>query len=104
MSVITDVVVVAMYPEPGAIAFVNAALDSGDGNNGQHLEPLNMAAAGGSKVITACVYAASFNYLACSEMKEALLAAPWEIPGSVTICVAGETHDEEFKPPARQGG
>lgn len=95
MSVITDVVVVAMFAEDDAIAEVNRRLaDPG----GQELRPLDMAAAGGRKVISARVYAASFNFLDCADLREALMTAPWMSPRAVTFCVDGETWTERFWP------
>jgi hypothetical protein len=96
VSLITDVVIVAMYAEDDAITAVNAAL--GEYGEDQQLRPLDMSAAGGHKAISARVYAASFNYLNCPDMREALLSAPWKYPREVTFCVSGETWEERFYP------
>jgi hypothetical protein len=94
MSLITDVVIVTMSREDQAIAHVNAHLLATDERK-QQLTPLDMRAAGGSKVASACVYAAAFNYIHLAELKEALLTAPWRIPEWVTICIDSEDCDIE---------
>jgi hypothetical protein len=86
---ITDVVVVAMYSEADAISHVNAALAAA--GEEQCLRPLDMSAAGGSKVITARVWAASFSYLDWSALRDALMAAPWRFPRDVTILADGDS-------------
>lgn len=96
MSLITDVVVVALCNEDAAIAEVNEHL--AEANDGQQLEPLSMDAAGGFKAISARVYAASFNYLNCDDLRAALISAPWRLPRHVTFSVYGETWDERFWP------
>lgn len=98
MSLITDVVVVCMYPENDAIEHVNKLLAADESYKGQQLAPLNMDAAGGFKAITADVWAASFNYGDISSLHGYLTAAPWRHPGSVTICIDGETVEERIFP------
>jgi hypothetical protein len=97
MSLITDVVVVAMFNEDAAIAHVNAHLAATDSRK-QQLEPLDMNAAGGTKVSSARVYAAAFNYVDWPGLRDALLAAPWRLPEDVTVCVDGEGFSERFTP------
>lgn len=98
MSHITDVVVVAMFPEDAAMRHVSEALAAA--GEEQRLEPLDMSAAGGHKVISAQVWAASFNYLDWSTLKDALMAAPWRIPSGVTILADGEGISERLSPGA----
>jgi hypothetical protein len=89
MSLITDVVVVAMSREDDAIAYVNKHLTANDVRE-QQLAPLDMSAAGGGKVASSAVYAAAFNYVDVPDLRDALLAAPWRFPAWVTICIDGE--------------
>jgi len=88
VSYITDVVVVAMSWEKEAIERVNDHLRAADPD--QYLRPLDTHDAGGDKVMSACVYAASFNYVDLSGLKDALLSAPWRFPGWVTVCISDE--------------
>lgn len=90
MSMITDVVVVTMLSEDDAIAHVNAALAADSRHEGQRLEALDTMHAGGLKVVSACVYAAAFSYVGAQALRDALTAAPWRAPGSVTICIGAE--------------
>jgi hypothetical protein len=98
VSLITDVVVVCMYPEPAAIEHVNKLLAADRSFEGQQFEPLDMTAAGGYKAISADVYAASFNYGDISSLRQYLTEAPWRRSQSVTICVDGETVEERIFP------
>lgn len=98
MSVITDVVVVCMHREGAAIEHVNMQLAADVTFRGQQLAPLDMKAAGGHKVITAEVYAASFNYGDIPSLCDYLSAAPWRIPNAVTICWDGESDSGRLVP------
>lgn len=88
MSLITDVVVVAMCGEDAAIDRVNEQL----------LARLDMSAAGGFKAISARVYAASFNYGDIPALEQYLTDAPWRLPRSVTVCIDGENYDSRIFP------
>lgn len=94
MSVITDVVVVAMYGEDAAIEQVNKRLAADVSFRGQQLAALDMSAAGGDKAISACVYAASFNYGDIPSLRGYLADAPWHIKRNVMICIDGELDSE----------
>jgi hypothetical protein len=98
MSLITDVVVVCMHPEADAIGRVNDQLAADESFGRQRLAPLDMSAAGGGKLISAQVYAASFNYGDIPSLCDYLSAAPWRFPDSVTITWDGEVRRGRIVP------
>ena len=98
MSLITDVVVVAMFNEDAAIAHVNAHLAATDSRK-QQLEPLDMNAAGGTKVSSARVYAAAFNYVDWPGLRDALLAAPWSSPSTLWSASTASTSASGLRQP-----
>lgn len=104
MSVITDVVIVTMHGEDEAIARVNDWLAQNDPRK-PRLNRLaaEEAGAGGTKVSSAVLYAAAFNYVDGSGLEDAIRAAPWRCPSFVVAYF-----DDEFTPtfvmsPARPG-
>jgi hypothetical protein len=101
MSLITDVVIVAMSRENDAIAHVNKHLMATDRRQ-QQFRPLDMDAAGGGKVASSAVYAAAFNFVDLFDLKDALLAAPWRFPDCVTVCIDGESTGFERLIPERR--
>jgi hypothetical protein len=88
MSYITDVVVVTMSDERDAIDRVNDHLMTAD--PAQYLRLLDPGGAGGDKVMSACIYAASFNHVDLAGLEDALRAAPWRFPDWVTVCILDE--------------
>jgi hypothetical protein len=104
VSCVTDVVIIAFYDEQPAIDYVNehlVALDSCE----QLLCEIDMDAAGGCKAGSALVWAAAFNYLDTEKFRETVHAAPWQIPGSVTVLIdsEGDNHLERVIPKQAPG-
>lgn len=104
MSVITDVVIVTMHGEDEAIAHVNRWLAENDPRQPE-LNRLDAetAGAGGTKVSSAVLYAAAFNFVDGPGLEDAIRTAPWRCPSFVVAYF-----DHEFTPtfvmsPARPG-
>jgi hypothetical protein len=97
VSFLTDVAIVVLHGEDGAIAHVNRQLARDDPRPQQLARTgLEKAGAGGCKATSLVVYAGCFNYLDFGTLETAIRSAPWRLPGCVVAYIDGEGFPSTF--------
>jgi len=100
VSVLTDVVIVCDDSEASALAWLNRWLEENDPHK-QELKEIGLREGGGTKVTSATVYAACFNFLPLGDFENAVRSAPWRYPESVAVYVDYEMSRTYVMSPAR---
>lgn len=97
---LTDVVIVCNDSENEALAWLNQWLEENDPRK-QQLKEISLREGGGSKVTSATVFAACFNFLPVGDFEEAVRRAPWKFPGSVAAYIDFEADRARVVSPGR---